>query len=157
MSKNFPMYEGALEGYRFVIKMPVQFRDIDAMNHVNNVAYFAFLETTRLEYIFQLIGIDTRDDGFSNVPFLLVAQSINYRTPAYFRETLLIGMRTSWVRRSSFGFDYEMRAEEDGRLVAQGEGTHVMYNAETQRSYPMPDEWVARLEQFEGRKLKSEG
>jgi acyl-CoA thioester hydrolase len=156
VNSAFQIQENAIEGYKFVIKMPIQFRDIDAIGHANNVAYFAFLETARMEYFVQLMDLHENLRNFSTMPFILAGQAINHRTPAFYRETLLIGFRTSWVRRSSFGFDFIMRDEASGRLVAEGNGTHVMYDFETEHSIPMPDEWFVRLENFEGRKLRNQ-
>lgn len=154
MSDLFPVQEGGLEGYKFVIKIPVQFRDVDGMGHANNVAYFAFLETARLEYFVRLMELQDRAQTLSTMPFILGGQSISYRSPAYYRQILLVGVRTNWIRRSSFGFEYVMVEESSQNLVAEGSGTHVMYNYETSRSMPMPSEWVTRIEEFEGHKLQ---
>lgn len=155
MKEAFPIHENELEGYRFVIKIPIQFRDIDGMGHMNNVAYFAFLETARLEYFIQLLQLQDRNKDITSMPFVLGGQNITYRTPAFFRETLLIGVRTNWARRSSFGFEFVMQDEASRRLVAEGSGTHVMFNAETGRSIPIIPEWLERLEAWEGRKLRN--
>ena len=34
---------------KFSIDLPVQFRDIDVMGHVNNATYFQYMETARVE------------------------------------------------------------------------------------------------------------
>jgi acyl-CoA thioester hydrolase len=34
---------------KFSIDLPVQFRDIDVMGHVNNATYFQYMETGRVE------------------------------------------------------------------------------------------------------------
>lgn len=154
MNELFPVQEYALEGYRYVLNMPVRFQDIDGMGHVNNVAYFAFLETVRIEYCIQVMGLQNQAN-LNTLPFILGGQSISYRSPAFFREKLLIGVRTNWVRRSSFGFEFEMREESSKRLIAEGGGTHIMYDYESGRSIPMPPEWLARLEEYEGRKLRN--
>lgn len=154
MSDPFEVVLNAIEGYKYVVEIPVQFRDVDAMRHMNNVAYFAFLETARMEYFTFLRHSPEQETDILSSPFILGGQSITYRTPAFLREKLLVGVRTSWVRRSSFGFDFQMRADTDGRLVAEGSGTHVMYDYEAGRPIPMPEDWLARMEEFEGRKLR---
>lgn len=155
MSTIFELQEYALDGYRFVLNMPVRFQDVDGMGHVNNVSYFAFVETARIEYAIHIMDMH-HVANLNNMPFILGGQSINYRTPAFFRERLLVGVRTNWVKRSSFGFEFEMREENTKRLVADGGGTHIMYDYEAQRSIPVSDEWLARLEGYEGRKLRNE-
>jgi len=34
---------------KFSIELPVQFRDIDVMGHVNNATYLQYMETARVE------------------------------------------------------------------------------------------------------------
>lgn len=156
MNKPFEMLLNAIEGYKFVVRLPVQFRDVDMRGHLNNVAYLSYLETVRLEYFIEVMQIEQLVPYEEALPIVMGGQSINYRSPAYYREQLLIGVRTAWVKRSSFGFDFEMREEASGRLVTDGNYVHVMYNSETHRSKPVPDNWLTRLEVFEGRKLRPE-
>lgn len=155
MTEPFQVLEYAVPGYRFVLAIPVQFRDVDGMGHANNVAYFAFLESARIEYFVRLMNMEDKAENISTMPFVLAGQSIDYRSQAFFRDVLLIAVRTSWVKRSSFGFEFEMREQKTNRLVADGRGTHVMFDNKTGRSMPMPDDWLEKLEAFEGRKLRS--
>ena len=143
-----------LDGYKFVVKLPVQFRDIDMRAHINNAAYFSYLETVRLEYLINVIQIENLESFEEALPIVMASQSMNYRSPAYYRDNLLIGVRVSWVKRSSFGCDFEMRDEKSGRLIADGNYVHIMYDAKVSRSMPMSEEWLTRLEAFEGRKLR---
>lgn len=154
MNEPFDVILNGIDGYKFVMKIPVQFRDVDAMRHMNNVAYFAFLETARMEYFTYVLQLTEQHDNILSAPFILGGQSISYRTPAFLGEKLLVGVRTNWVRNKSFGFEYEMRAGTDGRLIAEGNGTHVMFDYEAGQTIPMPDDWLARMEEFEGRKLR---
>ena len=154
MSGPFQIQDYKLEGYNFVIKIPVQFRDIDGMGHANNVAYFAFVETARIEYFIQLMNLQQVTEDIKKLPIILGGQRINYRAPAFYRDNLYIGMRTHWIKRSSFGFEFVMYDEDTGHLVADGDGTHIMYDYTEDHSIPVPDEWIAFLEEFEGRKLK---
>jgi acyl-CoA thioester hydrolase len=39
-----------MEGYRVVFEHEILFRDLDALGHVNNVAFIAFMEDARVHY-----------------------------------------------------------------------------------------------------------
>ena len=39
-----------MEGYQVVFEHEVLFRDLDAMGHVNNVAFVSFMEDARMKY-----------------------------------------------------------------------------------------------------------
>ncbi len=154
MSTSFEIVPNKLDGYHFVMRLPVQFGDVDGMGHMNNVAYLAFVETVRLEYFVRLLNLQDTFNPLNQMPFILGSQNITYRTPAFYRETLLVGVRSSWIKRSSFGFEFAMHDEVSQRLVAEGGGTHVMFNYETGRSMPVPDDWIALMEGFEAKSLK---
>ena len=64
----------------------VRFADLDAMRHVNNVAFLGFFEDARIQYITGLLGNDpTTRRGFG----LIFAECrINYRAPAFFDEEI---------------------------------------------------------------------
>jgi len=57
---------------------------------------------------------------FSDFQFILAEVTCSYRSPAHLGETLLVGIRVSSVGRKSFVFQYEMRDQATGRLVADG-------------------------------------
>jgi len=154
VSDIFKIQHDGIEGYNFVIFIPVQFGNVDGMGHLNNVSYFTFLETARIEYFIHVMEIKEQSPALQDMPFILAAQSINYRLPAFYREMLMVGLRTSWVRRSSFGFDFQMVDVASKRLVAEGNGTHVTFDYRANRTIPVPDEWVARFEAYEGRSLR---
>lgn len=157
MKQPFEIVPNGLENYKFTVSLPVQFRDIDRRGHVNNATYLSFLETVRLEYFINVMQIEQLDDYEEALPVLMVTQTINYRSPAKYREKLLIGVRITQIKKSSMSFEFEMREEESKQLVADGSYVHVMYDPATHRSKPVPDEWLKNFEEFENRKLRFEG
>ncbi|HEX2909814.1 MAG TPA: thioesterase family protein [Chloroflexia bacterium] len=146
----------SIEGYKFVVRLPVHFRDIDMRGHINNAAYFSYLETVRLEYLIRVMEIERIDNFEQDLPVVMASQTMHYRNPAHYRDILLVGVRNSWIKRSSMGFEFEMRDEPTKRLISDGSYVHVMYNNETGRSMPVFPEWIERFENFEERRLRKE-
>jgi acyl-CoA thioester hydrolase len=135
-----------LEGFRFTIERRVEWRDLDALGHVNNAVYATYFETSRLEYIAQLTG------GQTNLFGLILAElTITYKSPAFLREVLVIGTRVSEIRNSSFIVEGEIREKETGRLVATSRAVIVHYDYNENRSKPVPPEWREKIARFEGR------
>ncbi len=71
-------------------------------------------------------------------------------------ETLLVGIRVSSVGRKSFFFEYEMRGQASGRLVAEGRSVQVMYDYGEQRSKPVTNEFLAKVEALQGHPVQRE-
>ncbi|MDH7485923.1 MAG: thioesterase family protein [Anaerolineae bacterium] len=144
-----------LTDFPVVVPIVVRFRDLDAMGHVNNAVYLTYFEMARVAYHQRLTGRPTFD--FRDFDFILAEVTCRYRSPAYLGETLLVGIRVASVGRKSFVFEYEMRDQASGRLVAEGRSVQVMYDYREQRSKPVSDEFLAKVEALQGQPVAREG
>jgi acyl-CoA thioester hydrolase len=121
----------------------VRFGDLDAMRHVNNVAFLTFFEDARIQYITGLLGNDpTTRRAFG----LIFAECrINYRAPAFYDEEIRTCVRPGDIARSSARLDFAMFAVRDDRLLAEGYGVIVGYDYAAGRSMPLPEPFKASL------------
>lgn len=136
MSKaSFPFYE----------EITVRFRDIDAMGHVNNAVYFTYMEMARTAFFTHFLKIEKPLD----IPIILGEARCRYLTPAYFGETLRVGLGVSRWGRKSFDFVYRIEGG-DGRTVASSHSVMIMYNYDRAQSFPIPTEFREQIEAFQG-------
>jgi acyl-CoA thioester hydrolase len=133
----------APDGWPFAHVDKVRFGDLDAMKHVNNVAFLGFFEDARIEYVSSLLGSDptTRRE----LGLIFAECRINYRAPAFFGEQIRTCVRPGEVRRSSARLEFAMFAVGDDRLLAEGYGVVVGYDYAAGRSAPLPDAFKAAL------------
>ena len=135
-----------MEGYRFVLPREVEFRDIDAADHVNNAVYLTYLETARIRYLLDVLGADF---AYQLSLVLATSRSTSAR-PRTFPETLEIGSRVPRVGTKSFDMEHEIRGG-DGRLVLEASSVIVAYDYEANASMLVPEEWRTRLDAYEER------
>ena len=143
-----------MEGYQVVFEHEVRFRDLDAMRHVNNVAFVALMEDARMEYWKAL----TRVQDLKGINFILAEVSCRYLSPAYLGETIRIGIRASKMSTKSFQFEYRMEDKASGRLITEGSSVQVMYDYKQKKTMPLEQKMrdaVASLEQVPLEKLSS--
>jgi acyl-CoA thioester hydrolase len=130
---------------RFSTVQRVRFGDLDAMQHMNNVEFLRFFETARIDYILQLspehAPTERRQFGF-----IFAECHIAYKAPAFFGDTIRTYIWPSELKRSSLRLAFEMRTENDDRLVAEGWGTLVGYDYGAGESRPIPDVLRERIE-----------
>ena len=128
----------------FSIVQRVRFGDLDAMQHLNNVEFLRYFETARIAYLREKLPehSPTVRDRFG---LILAECHINYRSPGFFDEDIRIYIRPGELRRSSFELRFEMRAEDDDRLVAEGYGTMVGYDYDEGSAAHIPDHIKDRL------------
>jgi acyl-CoA thioester hydrolase len=136
-----------MDGFRYVYRRPVEFRDLDALGHVNNAVYLSYVESARLGYFQEVLGpLELEDLG-------IVAEArIAFRASAFLGETLAVGIRAAGIGGKSIRFEFEIHGE-DGRLVADGSTVHVTFDYETRRSIRVPDEWRRKIDAYETRSL----
>ncbi len=133
-------------GYRFVMPRDVEFRDVDAADHVNNAVYLTYLETARIRYLIDVLGAE-----FAYQLSLILARiTVDFRSPARFPEALEIGARVTRVGTKSFDMEHEVRAG-DGRLVLEASSVLVAYDYEANAPMAVPEDWRARFDAYEER------
>lgn len=130
-------------GWAYAHVEKVRFGDLDAMRHVNNVAFLTYFEDARIEYISQLAGGDPMSGRA--VDLIFAECRINYRAPAFYGEQIRTCIRPGEIRRSSARLEFAMFAVGDERLLAEGYGVVVGYDYAAGRSTPLPDAFKAAL------------
>ncbi|UCE01567.1 MAG: acyl-CoA thioesterase [Candidatus Latescibacterota bacterium] len=138
-----------MSGFALCEEISVRFRDTDAMGHVNNAVYLTYLEVARQAYWQRFEEKTTYDE----VPFVVAHVSIDFRDQLRVGEVARVCLRTTWVSRSSFGMEYELRERDSDRIVATATTIQVTYDYEAERSMPVPDWLRAELEAIEGHAL----
>jgi acyl-CoA thioester hydrolase len=135
-----------MEGYRYTLRREVEFRDVDAADHVNNAVYLTYLETARIRYLIEVIGADFA----YQLSVILARVAVDFRSPARFPETLTVGTRVTRVGTKSFDMEHEIRGG-DGRLVLEASTVLVAYDYEANAPMAVPEDWRARLDAYEER------
>jgi acyl-CoA thioester hydrolase len=137
-----------MEGFCFVHPQEVTFRDLDVFGHVNNAVYLTYLETARIGYMREVLGIESLDE----LLVIVARVDIHFRSRATLGELLEVGARTSRIGTKSLDLDHEVSGP-DGRLVAEAATTLVAIDYATDQTIPVPEAWRARIESYEAREF----
>ena len=129
-----------MEGYPFVYRDRVRFRDVDSMRHVNNSVYLTDLESARIAFIDQLAG---QADAVAEMSMILARVEIDFRSPAVYGEEIEVGVRPGRLGTKSFELDSPIRA--NGRLVAESKAVIVGYDYDRGQTIPIPEQWRRKL------------
>ncbi|MGD2176943.1 MAG: thioesterase family protein [Anaerolineae bacterium] len=131
--------------FRFSTTMEVRWRDLDALNHVNNAVYFTYLEQARVHYLRELGVVPETPSGIS---FILAEAHCRFKSPLTLGERVTVYIRVSELRNSSFVFEYRVEGE-DQRLAAEARSIQVWYDYENRSPVPISDEWREAIVGFE--------
>jgi acyl-CoA thioester hydrolase len=142
------------------LEQEVRFGDTDAMGHANNSRFLTYCESARIAYWEEAtgepFGLATHGEKES---MILAEIRVTYRSQAYFGELLTVESRVGSVGRTSFTLEHRITTSESSRgparLVATAEAVQVLFDYAAGRPRVVPDELVARLAAFEGRRLRA--
>ncbi|TVR63695.1 MAG: acyl-CoA thioesterase [Gemmatimonadales bacterium] len=143
-----PDHEPSDTQFHFEHRVPVRFRDIDVGGHAHHSQALVYMEEARTQYWGQVASVDDP----ARIDYILAEALVRYHERILYPDLLRVQVRTTAVGRTSFELEYRVLAG-DGRLLASGRTTMVLYDYTEGRSRRIPDELRARFEAFEGRNL----
>ena len=125
-----------------VFRIQVRWADMDANRHVNNVAYFTYMEQARIDWL-KRTGLQNTAKGEGPV---VVQTSCNYRKAISFVDALDVRVYGGPAGRTSFPTYYDIVSAEDESLkYADGQAVMVWTDRTSGESRPVPDELRALL------------
>jgi acyl-CoA thioester hydrolase len=126
-----------LAGYPVVVELPVAWGDMDYFRHVNNIVFFRYFESARIEYL-ERIGFREIGEGQPVGP-ILASTDCRFRRPVTWPDTVAVGARVTEVGEDRFSMEYRLVSRKLGAVAAEGGGLLVSYDYEAQRKVPLPD------------------
>lgn len=139
-----------LAQFKFTMTYHIQWGDMDAAQHVNNVNYLRWGESARIGY-FAEMGMDL---SFSEgVGPILGYQDCKYIFPMTFPDTAIIGCRTVSIAEDRFTMECKVFSEQHQRISAISKQVIIPYDYSTLSRAKMPEEWQAAIRRIEGIEL----
>jgi acyl-CoA thioester hydrolase len=141
--------EGA--GWHFCHTEIVRFADCDMFDHTNNAAYLTYVESARIAYYAHVSGLTDPHDFDMTVARV----EIDYKKPIFFPATVNVFTRAARIGTKSWTLEHELRDAASGDLYAKCLTVLVHFDHATGKTKLMPAETIQRIEQFEGRSLRT--
>lgn len=120
----------------------VRYADTDRQGHVNNANFSTFLETGRVELLYD----PAAPLAESGAAFVIARLALDFRGEINWPGRIEIGTRVAAVGRSSMTLTQCLL--QDGRLVALAETVIVQMDETSRRSRPLSEAAVARLKEL---------
>ncbi|HEV2120055.1 MAG TPA: thioesterase family protein [Candidatus Bathyarchaeia archaeon] len=134
---------------KFSIELPVQFRDIDVMGHVNHATYLQYMETARVE-LARSLGLVTR--GFRS-GFILASARGEFKKPIIDERRITVLVWVSRIGDRSWDLDYSIRGPSRVEY-AVGRTTQVAYDYKTRSAVHISGKLKKGLAKYLGTPLK---
>lgn len=128
----------ALADYQTITTLPIQWCDMDAFGHVNNVVYIQWFESARIDLLNGLQSIVSMKAG--GIAPILASVKCDYKKQLHFPDTVHIGSRTTRLGRSSVDVEHAVYSEKLQAVAAVGTSVLVVFDYATQRPVRIPDQ-----------------
>ena len=138
--------------FHFSTEIRVRLPETDAMGIAFHGSFFTYFDVGRMDYLrnLGLTEANRPTRGFSNV---VVHASCDFKSPARFDDPLVVQVRISEIGRTSFRFDFQITHKSENRPVAQGCSIHVALDEKTWKPIPVPEDFRATIQKYEGSSL----
>lgn len=144
-----PVHPMELAGHPVSITWPVQWGDQDAFGHVNNVVYFRWMESARIEY-FRRAGLGDMMSNQGAGP-ILASIKCDFRRQLTYPDTLLISASVASIGRTSIKMVHRVYSTAQQAVAAEGDSVIVMFEYSKQRPILVADAIRAAIDALEGR------
>ncbi|HCH01604.1 MAG TPA: acyl-CoA thioesterase [Vibrio sp.] len=136
-----------LDGFPVVTEIPVAWGEMDALQHVNNVTYFRYFETARIDY-FKHIDL-MENIAITQVGPVVAETSCRYKMPVTFPDTLLVGTKITDLQDDRFTMKYQVVSKKLNKITTLGSATVVMFDFKTNQKANLTPEILATIQQLE--------
>ncbi len=142
--------ESELVQFKVKITYDVQWGDMDAANHVNNINYLRWCETARIAYFAEM----NMDLSFSEgVGPILGWQDCKYIFPLTFPDQALIACRVESVSEDRFTMECRVYSIKHDRLCAISNQVIIPYDYEGLTKAAIPSSWIESINKIEGKTI----
>jgi len=128
----------------------VRYAETDQMGVVYHANHFIWFEVGRVELLRQM-GFSYKEMEQQDQCFIAVVDArCRYKAPAMYDDEIIVRTWLKSIREWVIHFGYELVRVEDGAILAEGETTHIVANAQMQKT-ALPEKYMKVLREAMGR------
>lgn len=128
------------------VAIPLAWAEMDAFGHVNNILYFRYFETARIEFL-RRVGWMPTDLPPRGVGVILHSVNCRFRIPLTFPDTLDVTATLTKLEPDRITLEHQVHSRaHHGAIAAEGSGIVVAFDYDLRRKAPIPPAVRAAIE-----------
>ena len=127
-----------LKDFTFVVDLNIEWGDMDALQHVNNIEYFKYFQVARIAY-FEKIDSESVM-GETRISSILASTQCKFIYPLDYPDSVSVGVRVDAMADQYFTMKYAVVSEKHQRLAAIGDAKVVMFDYVNNKKASIPSE-----------------
>ena len=132
------------------LQLRIDWSEMDLFGHVNNVAYFRYVQAARVNY-WEISMLSKLFNEMKLGPILL-STGCQFIKPLFYPGNITVESRVEFIKNTSFGIHHRILNDQD-EVAAEAKDVIVTYDFNRNEKIPVPDDFRAAVERIEGRKF----
>lgn len=145
-------YKEELNTFPIQQSFSVQWGEMDAFRHVNNLVYLRWSESGRIAY-FELLQLNFEAPELADYSIILGWQDCKYIFPVTYPDTVHVGTKVLEIKEDRFVMQCRVYSEKHQRLVSISNHDVVTIDFKTGKKVVVPPELRTLIEGLEKRKF----
>jgi acyl-CoA thioester hydrolase len=139
----------------FPVKLPIRidWSEMDLFGHVNNVAYFNYIQASRVNY-WERSGLAGSFEATRIGPILL-STGCQFIKPLHYPGNITVEARIEFIKNTSFGIHHRI-LNEQLEIAAEAHDVIVTFDFNKNDKSPVSDLFRKAVEEIEGRQFGQE-
>lgn len=128
------------------LKIRIDWSELDYFGHVNNVAFFKYIQSARVNYWDQ-IGL--RESHIkTNIGPMLASSKCDFKKPLLFPGEITIQTKTAFIKNTSFCFIHQI-IDAQNEIAAEAQDIMVMFDFNKNEKTVFPEELRRKIGEIE--------
>ena len=108
-----------VKDFTVVVDLNIEWGDMDALRHVNNIEYFKYFQVARIAYFEKIASDGVLEE--KRIPLILASTQCKFIYPLAYPDSISVGVRVDAMADQHFTMKYAVVSDKHQRLVAIGD------------------------------------
>lgn len=134
------------QDYNTHIDLKIDWSDLDLFGHVNNVAFFKYIQAARVNYC-ESIGLTSVNEN-NKLSFIVAAINCSFKAPLNYPGGIKVYTKTDWIKNSSMQLSHVIM-DDNGQIAAESTDVLVVFDYSAKTKTNVPANIKAMIEKIE--------
>ncbi|MBA3682388.1 MAG: acyl-CoA thioesterase [Bacteroidetes bacterium] len=134
------------------IVLKIDWSDLDLFGHVNNVAFFKYIQSARVNYC-ESIGLTSINEK-NKLGFIVASTNCTFKIPLRYPGDVKVFSKIEWIKNSSFQLLHVI-VNDNNEVIAESIDIVVVFDYEKKIKTNITPELKAKMEAQENKKLSA--
>lgn len=128
------------------LQLRIDWSEMDLFGHVNNVAFFKYIQSSRVNY-WEQTGL-TKFFEENRLGPILASSACQFKKPLFYPDNITIEARVEFMKNTSFGIHHQI-IDGHNEIAAEAHDVIVMFDFNKNEKIPIPEEFRKGIEKIE--------